>query len=102
MKNTCGEFDIQMIDGRSFNKTEITFAIRSVMERRNTTSIINFDDVNKSNENLCVLIHDWFHDVIIRDLHHVLAFISGLNSIMNPLIYAVWYEDFRKVTTQCN
>ena len=55
----------------------------------------NWAQFDMTKERLCWAFFELMHEVKFDSIEHILIYVGALNSVFNPLIYGVWYSDFR-------
>lgn len=99
---SCGEKikTNSSLSSLSYNRTVINiYRMRSIIGKDDSSYFIYLNEVKGANlnSNYCSIIYDTIHFCVLGLVQHLLGFSSSVNSVLNPLIYAIWYQDFRQV-----
>ena len=88
----CGQFNKTSSMNAKFNRTLYLCFENYITDGEERCNWAQFE---MTKEGLCWAFFELMHEVKFDSIEHILIYVGALNSVFNPLIYGVWYSDFR-------
>ena len=88
----CGHFNITTSMNAKFNRSLYLCFENHITDDGERCNWAQFE---MTNEELCWAFFDLMHELKFDSIQQLLTYCGALNSLFNPLIYGIWYSDFR-------
>ena len=94
MEATCGKVNYTMVK-RGKYQPDIYLCVRNISGHHADSCEVKFSSDRA--EDHCGILYEILHERMFENLQLVVICFGALNSLFNPLVYAIWCDVFRRI-----
>ena len=95
--DSCGKFNATTVKKGKY-QPDIYLCVRNLFGHNPTTFQMEFP--SDSEEDKCGILYEILHERMFENIQLLVICLGALNSLFNPIVYAIWCDVFRRIIKQ--